>query len=62
MQDEEVVDAEEMNLLKENYKLKVQVDLATMCLKRICKNNSFNTVEELTNYLNKVLRVLENVK
>ena len=57
MQDEEVVDAEEIDLLKENYKLKVQVDLA-----RICKNNSFNTVEELTNYLNKVLRVLENVK
>ena len=35
MQDEEVVDAEEIDLLKENYKLKVQVDLATMCLKRI---------------------------
>lgn len=55
-------DVKEVDLVKENYKLKVQVDLAMMCLKRICNNNNFNTVKELTNYLNKVLRVIENVK
>lgn len=55
-------DIKEVDLVKENYKLKVQVDLTIMCLKRICNNNDFNTVKELTNYLNKVLRVIENVK
>lgn len=62
MKDGEITNAEEMDLVRENYRLKVQVDLAIMCLKRICKNNNFNTVEELISYLNKVLHVIENVR